>query len=154
MTANQPLDQPTYQALESYLYAYLQFLQSAGHHVLFSLPNFSDADEELLIDYSEVADELLDLQEVHGVAIADINKYLSTSWLKAAMLASSQEGQFLNRPGISLAEYQSTWISQRADIHFHLTFGTPEVTALCNDEVIVKYIIDEALFYKSDTFAG
>lgn len=122
--------------------------------MLFSLPNFSDLEEELKIDYSEVVDSPLHLQEVHGVAIADINRYLSTLWLKAAMLASGPEGQVLDRPGISLAEYRSTWISQRADIHFHFTFGTPEVVALCNDEVIVHYVIDEAYFYKSDNFEG
>ncbi|EKM54057.1 uncharacterized protein PHACADRAFT_145658 [Phanerochaete carnosa HHB-10118-sp] len=154
MTISRETDQPSSQALESYLQTYLAFLQSAGHHVLFSLPNFSDLEEELQIDYSEVVDSPLHLQEVHGVVIADINRYLSTLWLKAAMLASGPEGQVLDRPGISLAEYRSTWISQRADIHFHLTFGAPEVVALCNDEVIVHYVIDEAYFYKSDNFDG
>ncbi|GJE96749.1 hypothetical protein PsYK624_129550 [Phanerochaete sordida] len=148
------VDQPSFQALEIYLRAYLSFLQAAGHHVFLSLPSFSDAEGGVDIHYSEVITHQSRLQEVHGVAITDINKYLSTAWLKAAMLASGPEGQIYDRPGISLAEYQSTWLSQRSDVHFHFTFGPPEVSVLCNDEVVVNFVIDEASFYQSDNFEG
>lgn len=148
------VDAQSFQALEFYFRVYLVFLHCAGCHVLFTLPNFSDAKDELLIDYSEVIEHELRLQEVHGVAIADINRYLATSWLKAAMLASGPEGQVYDRPGISLAEFRSTWLSQRAEINFYFTFGPPDVAALCSDEIIVHYVIDEALFFQYDKVEG
>lgn len=140
------------QALESYLQGYLQLLQSAGHHVLFSLPNFDDDGQRPYLDFSQIAHILLNLEEVHGVSIEQINRYLSASWLKAAMLAGAQNGQPIDRPAISLAEYRSTWILHDGDVHFHLKFGAPQVAALCNDEILMYFIVDEVLFYDSEDF--
>ena len=140
------------QALEAYLQGYLQFLRCAGHHVLFSLPDFDDDGERHLIDFSQIAHVLLNIQEVHGVSIEQINRYLSNSWLKAAMLAGAQNGQPIDRPAISLAEYRSTWVLHDGGIHFHLKFGAPQVVALCNDEIIMTFVVDEVLFYDTEDF--
>jgi hypothetical protein len=140
------------QALEAYLHGYLQLLSNAGHHVLFSLPDFNDDGEHVLIDFSQVAHTLYNLQEIHGVPIEQINRYLSTSWLKAALLAGAQNGQPVDRPAISLAEYRSTWVLHDGGIHFHIKFGAPQVAALCNDEILMYFIADEVLFYKTEDF--
>lgn len=141
------------QSLEAYLLAYLQFLQSAGHHVLFSLPNFDDEGLKPFIDFSQIAEFPLTLGEVHGVAIAKINEYLSASWLKAVMLAGAANGQPVDRPSISLAEYRSTWVlHDHSGLHFHLKFGAPQVAALCNDELVMTFVVDEVLFYEGEKF--
>ncbi|EKM54028.1 uncharacterized protein PHACADRAFT_257609 [Phanerochaete carnosa HHB-10118-sp] len=140
------------QSLEIYLRTYLQFLQAAGHHVLFSLPDFNIENPNVLIDFSQAARVLLNISEVQGISIEQINRFLSTSWLKAAMLAGAQNGLPVDRPAISLAEYRSTWVLRDENIHFHLKFGAPQVAALCNDEILLYFLVDEALFYDGEDF--
>ena len=146
------------QALEFYLHGYLKFLQSAGLHVFFSQSIFDDEPEahKLLNDYSRDVQlkelELLKLMEVHGVTIAQINRYLSTMWLKAAMLVGAQSNKLIDRPAASIAEFSNMWGAHEDDVFFHLRFGTPEVAALCDDEVIVYFVVDEAYFYESEDF--
>ncbi|EKM54030.1 uncharacterized protein PHACADRAFT_257614 [Phanerochaete carnosa HHB-10118-sp] len=146
------------QALEFYLGVYTKFLQSAGHHVLFSLPNFDDEPEgrRLLIDHSRDTQrkyvDMLGLTEVHDIAVTLINRYLSTTWLKAAMLVGAQSEKSLDRSQASIAEYANTWTAHEGGAFFHVRFGAPEVAALCNDEIIVYFVIDEVFFYDSEDF--
>lgn len=140
------------QCLETYLQHYLRFLKLAGHHVLFSLPDFNAESQSMLIDFSLAAETLPELHEIQGVAIEEINRFLSTSWLKAAMLASAQNGETHDRPAIALAEYRSTWVLHEEEVHFHLMFGPPKVAALCNEEVLVYFKVDEASFYEGVDF--
>ena len=106
-----------------------------------------------MIDFSQAARTLLHIAEIQGVSIEQIDQYLNTAWLKTAMLAGAQNGDLVDRPSISLAEYRSTWIGHDEDIQFHLRFGAPHVAALCNEEILVYFTVDEALFYDSDDFS-
>ncbi|EKM54017.1 uncharacterized protein PHACADRAFT_196455 [Phanerochaete carnosa HHB-10118-sp] len=128
------------QSLEFYLYQYLEFLQSAGHHTLSSLPGFEDdkGDVPTTINYSWIADvalrQLVQLDEIHSVSLWKINGYLSTVWLKAAMLVSIQTDALSDRSGTSLAEYR--------------------VTAWGNDEVIMTFVVDEVFLYSGTKWEG
>ena len=68
------------------------------------------------------------------------------------MLAGAQNGLPVDRPAISLAEYRSTWVLHDENVHFHLKFGAPQVAALCNDEILLYFFVDEALFYDGEDF--
>lgn len=146
------------QALEFYLGVYIKFLQSSGHHVLFSLPNFDDEPEghRLLIDHSQDTQgqfvAMLKLTEVRDIAVALINRYLLSTWLKAAMLVGAQGGGSLDRLQSSIAEYANTWTAHEGNVFFHIRFSAPEVVALCNEEVVVYFIVDEVFFYNSEDF--
>ena len=138
-----------WQAIEAYLQNYLYLLQSAGHHVLFSLPNFDDAGLRPYLDFSQIAYRLLDVEDVHGVAIEQINKYLSASWLSTLILANKQS---VDHSVVSLAEYRSTWAPQDVHVHFHLNFGAPHVSALCDDEILMHFVLDDVRFYETADF--
>jgi hypothetical protein len=133
--------------LAIYLGEYLNFLQKAGHAVLFCLPEFDDLGLHLGSDYSMATGNLPGASQVLGVDIEKINSHLSTSWLNAAMVAATPEASSTNRSRVSLAEYQSNWSSHNLGVHFHITFGPPKVEALCNQEVVVFFSLDDVSFY-------
>lgn len=138
------------QALSFYLIHYLQLLQNAGHHVLFSLPDFDDDRLQVSIDFSTQGQTLLELEEVYGVSVEKINAFLSSSWLKSAMLVSGKKTA--DRPALSLAEYRSTWVLNDSSAHFHVRLGAPRIKAVCNQEVILFFSVDEVQFYDTTDF--
>ena len=142
------------QALAFYLVEYLALLQSAGSHVLFSLPDFDDDRRRLFIDFSSYARSLLDVDEIYDISVEKINTFLSSSWLKAAMLAGGKNGPSADRGALSLAEYKSTWsLDESSSTHFHVKLGAPRIKALCNQEVVLYFVLDEVLFYDSKDFS-
>ncbi|EKM50129.1 uncharacterized protein PHACADRAFT_153519 [Phanerochaete carnosa HHB-10118-sp] len=142
------------QALAFYLSEYLLVLQSAGNHVLFSLPDFDDDRRRLFIDFSTYARSLLDVDEIYDISVEKINTFLSSSWLKAAMLAGGKNGPSADHAALSLAEYQSNWsLDESSNTHFHIKLGSPRIKALCNQEVVLYFVIDEVLFYDSKDFS-
>lgn len=140
------------QALAFYLSQYLLLLQAAGHHVLFSLPDFDDDRLHVSIDFSTQGQSLLELEEVYGVSVEKINAFLSSSCLKSAMLAGGRRGPVSDRPALSLAEYRSTWVLNDSPTHFHVKLGAPRIKAVCDREVIIVFSVDEVLFYDSPDF--
>ena len=140
------------EALAFYLSHYFKLLKSAGNHVLFSLPDFDDDRRRVTIDFSANGQAVLDVDEIYGVSVEKINTYLSSSWLKAAMLAGGKNGPSADRAAISLAEYRSTWVLGDNSVHFHVRLGAPRIRALCGQEVVLFFTIDEVLFYDSADF--
>ena len=133
-----------------YLTEYLVFLHNAGNHVLFSLPDFDDDRYRLTIDYSLVGGTVLEVDHIHGVSVDKINTYLSSVWLKAAMLTG---GDVTDWKSLCLAEYRTTWRPMGdADDHFILRLGAPRVKPVCSREAIVYFTVDEVLFYESADF--
>ena len=140
------------EALAFYLSQYLNLLKSSGNHVLFSLPDFDDDRRRVTIDFSANAQALVDVDEIYGISVEKINTFLSSSWLKAAMLAGGRNGPSADRAAISLAEYRSTWVLGDSNVHFHVKLGAPRIRALCQQEVILYFTVDEVLFYESADF--
>ncbi|TFY52793.1 hypothetical protein EVJ58_g9812 [Rhodofomes roseus] len=93
-------------AFVHYLNEYLVFLHQAGNHVFCSLPDFDDDRYRLTIDYSLMGGTVLEVDDIHGVSVDKINAYLSSVWLKAAMLMG---GELDDWKSLCLAEYRSTW---------------------------------------------
>ncbi|KZT11520.1 uncharacterized protein LAESUDRAFT_274940 [Laetiporus sulphureus 93-53] len=121
-------------ALVFYLSQYLSFLQQARYHVLFSLPDFDDDRYKLTIDYSLMGSQVLDIDEICGVSIDKINTYLSSVWLKAAMLVGAEGGA---------ADWKDTCLAE---------LGAPRVKAICSREAVVYFRIDEVFFYDGVNF--
>ncbi|KZT64494.1 hypothetical protein DAEQUDRAFT_678489 [Daedalea quercina L-15889] len=137
-------------AFVHYLNEYLVFLHQAGNHVLFSLPDFDDDRYRLTIDYSLLGGTVLEVDDIYGISVDKINAYLSSVWLKAAMLVG---GDIDDWRSLCLAEYRSTWRPLRDwDGHFHLRLGTPRVKPVCSREAIVYFSVDEVLFYEDADF--
>ncbi|KAI0916987.1 hypothetical protein AcW1_007702 [Taiwanofungus camphoratus] len=140
-------------ALVFYLKQYLELLQNAGNHVLFSLPDFDDDRYRLTIDYSLMGSSLLDVDEIHGVPTEKINTYLSSVWLKAAMLVGEPTGQEVDWRQTCLAEYRSTsTVLVDSDVHFHVKMGAPRIKPVCSREAVLFFSIDEVLFYNNSDF--
>ena len=136
-----------------YLQEYLVFLHNAGNHVLFSLPDFDDDRYRLTIDYSLMGGTVLEVDDIHGVSVDKINTYLSSVWLKAAMLAGDAAAAAADWKSLCLAEYRSTWRPMAdADDHFILRLGAPRVKPVCSREAIVYFTVDEVLFYDDADF--
>ncbi|KZT65463.1 hypothetical protein DAEQUDRAFT_524238 [Daedalea quercina L-15889] len=137
-------------AFVHYLNEYLVFLHQAGNHVLFSLPDFDDDRYRLTIDYSLMGGTVLEVDDIYGVSVDKINTYLSSVWLKAAMLMGTDLDDW--KP-LCLAEYRSTWRPLPGwDGHFHLRLGAPRVKPVCSREAIVYFSVDEVLFYEDADF--
>ncbi|CCM05147.1 uncharacterized protein FIBRA_07356 [Fibroporia radiculosa] len=138
-------------ALEFYLRKYLVFLHSAGHHVLFSLPEFDeDGRSRLLIDYSSMGNAFPDLDEIQGISVDLVNTQLSSNWLKAAMQTVDVVDEIHDWREISLAEYRSTFNNYQhmgSDVHFHAKLGAPTLTAVCAQEATIIFTLEEVLFY-------
>lgn len=144
-------DEIGFNALTFYLKHYLRFLSNAGHRILFSLPDFDDDNLSVFIDFSAVSKTTALVEEVHGVSLEKVNTFLSTAWLNAAMLATGENAE--SDIKISLAEYRSTMGTHNNDLHFTARFGAPRVEALCNQEVILYFKIEELCTYESDDFS-
>ncbi|KAJ7210092.1 hypothetical protein GGX14DRAFT_451427 [Mycena pura] len=140
-------------ALAFYLFEYLHFLRSAGNHVLFDLPDFDDNKFSPNIDYSLVS-TALEVDEfccdtVHDTSLSDINKYLYDKWLIAATLGRPRDVL-----SICLAEISSTWLMNTSiDTHFHIRFGAPHTKALCSNEVLLHFTIEDIAFFGSSDFS-
>ncbi|KAJ6457917.1 hypothetical protein C8R45DRAFT_560881 [Mycena sanguinolenta] len=147
----------TADSLEWYLRKYLVFLQSAGHHVRYDLPDFNDVKYRSHINYSLVTG-VLERQElcagvtVHGITEFKINEFLRETWLD---VISRTQGFYGGRPtdmlSSCLTEIQSNWIGN-LDHHFHIRFGPPHVRALCTREVVLSFVAPNVHFYDSVDF--
>ncbi|KAJ6464047.1 hypothetical protein C8R45DRAFT_1220135 [Mycena sanguinolenta] len=147
----------TADALEWYLKQYLTFLQNAGHHVRYDLPDFDNDKYRLDINYSLVtrafeSEELCARVTVHGISETKINEFLRDTWLD---VVSKSQGFCGERPtdmlSSCLSEIRSTWVGN-VDHHFSIRFGPPSVRALCNHEVVLYFRASKLYFYDSADF--
>lgn len=130
---------------------YLAFLQQAGHHVLYNLPDFDNEKSTIKIDYSLSSDALA-LQKMFpdlpicGYTVGDINEYLYKKWCQAAMADESTE------LGRCLSEVKSSWLMNCCiDLNFHMFLAKPRVIPLCSHEVVLIFRIEElAIFANGD----
>ncbi|KAK7042564.1 hypothetical protein R3P38DRAFT_320807 [Favolaschia claudopus] len=147
----------TADALEWYLKKYLVFLQSAGQHVRFDLPDFDDDEARPHIDYSLMTralehEELCAHVSVHGISEAKINEFLRETWLDVVSKAQGFGGSApTDKLASCLTEVQSTWVGH-LDSHFHLRFNPPRVRVLCSHEVVMYFTTAAAHFHQSEDF--
>ncbi|THH09766.1 hypothetical protein EW145_g1793 [Phellinidium pouzarii] len=117
---------------------YLPTLKRAGHHVLYSLPDFDTlASTTSHIDYSIINDSsTLTTDTLHGVNITDINNFLRGLWLQAAAFVDEHGLSIDTVSKTSLAELRTS--TEGIDgIHMHLCFGPIYIQPLCKREIIL-----------------
>ena len=135
-------------ALLFYMHKYLEFLQSAGHHTLYDLPDF-EGKFKAKIDYT-LQERPADLEvlsagvSIQGTNLQEVNAFLNRQWLTAA--SSEQSEDPLSK---CLAELSSSWLAHaETDTRFHIRFGPPKITALCQDELILCFDVEDVAFFK------
>ncbi|KAH9910984.1 hypothetical protein B0H21DRAFT_714389 [Amylocystis lapponica] len=121
-------------ALVFYLSKYLQTLRNAGNHVLFSLPDFDNAEYKLTIDYSLAGSNLSHLSEICGISVHKINHYLSSTWLTAAILAAGY-----------------THTKDDGPLALRSILAAPRIRPLCSKEVIMYFKIEEVEFFEGSS---
>ncbi|KAJ7611201.1 hypothetical protein FB45DRAFT_1037536 [Roridomyces roridus] len=141
-------------ALTLYMPEYLQFLRSAGNHVLFNLPDFDDDMFSPNINYSLIS-RALEVEEfccdvVHGTSLGEINRYLYGKWLAGAAMGRPKDVL-----SVCLAEINSTWLPSSSidSTQFHISFGAPQIKALCSHEVLLYFNIDHIAFFEGSDFS-
>ncbi|KAF8884778.1 hypothetical protein BD779DRAFT_1535264 [Infundibulicybe gibba] len=142
------------EALVFYMRRYLDHLHRTGHDILFSIPDYDHPNK--MIDYSlnsciDRVFSTLDIEigDVFGVSVEEINRTLSSKWLKSVMDAGAGPDP-ANRDLVCLAEYHSTWMATIAErsIQFHIEFGAPRIRVLCEREAALYFKIDKLRVYK------
>ncbi|KAH9937112.1 uncharacterized protein B0H18DRAFT_867006 [Fomitopsis serialis] len=135
-----------------YLQRYLEFLQKAGNHVLFSLPNFEISRLPLTIDYTASRrDIVMGCTELYGVHVSKINEQLKLTWTKAAVATAigvSDGVATSDWKANSVAEYRGSWSIYQSDVRFHLKFGPPTVDAICSREAVLNLMLDKVLVFE------
>ncbi|KAF8214864.1 hypothetical protein K438DRAFT_2008968 [Mycena galopus ATCC 62051] len=144
----------TADSLEWYLRKYLTFLQNAGHHVRFDLPDFDDATYKPNIDYSLATRAFVDADlcagvDVHGIAEWKINEFLRQTWLDIDF----KMGALTDKVSGCLSQIESNWIPH-LDQHFRIEFAPPRVRALCKHEVVLYFTAANVFFFESQDFAS
>ena len=132
-----------------HLKGYLKFLQKAGHHILYCLPEFNDAGLRYTVDFSAAVEAFLGVDKVFHIPTQKINDYLAASWLNAILPSDTSGTPSSTGAGLALTQYLSTWSSTDFGIHFDILFSAPTVKALCSQEVLVTFNIQTVSFYES-----
>ncbi|KAI0632188.1 hypothetical protein C8Q77DRAFT_1158853 [Trametes polyzona] len=140
--------------LARFLTQYLELLHSAGNHVLFSLPQFDQRAIQAEVKYSLIgqSEEYYEwLESLNSVTVEQINAYMSSVWLKSAMLArgslTSDNTDWRPR---CLAEFSRS----EGDVHFRMQLGAPTVKILCEREVVMWFDIDTLEFFEDGDFTA
>ncbi|KAH9891709.1 hypothetical protein C8Q73DRAFT_782384 [Cubamyces lactineus] len=141
------------ETLIRYLGQYLEFLQEAGNHVLFSLPQFNQHSAPMEIDYSLASrpGEQHWQESIYDVSVDQINAYLSSLWLKSTMLA---QGSILQEDCDWRLRCLTELVHKESGFYYRLRFGAPRVNILCSKEVVVYFDIDELEFFDNEELAG
>ncbi|KAI0335832.1 hypothetical protein GY45DRAFT_1239802 [Cubamyces sp. BRFM 1775] len=136
-----------------YLEQYLDLLQDAGNHVLFSLPQFSQHTASMEIDFSLAScpEEHHWQDTIYDISVDQINAYLSSLWLKSTMLA---EGVLIKRDTDWRLYCLTEYVRKEAGCSYRLRFGAPRVNILCSKEVVVYFDIDELEFFDNEDLTG
>ncbi|KAI0826876.1 hypothetical protein BC628DRAFT_226056 [Trametes gibbosa] len=141
-------------SLLRYMNQYLNLLHDAGNHVLFSLPQFGRVDSEIDITFSitGISMEVEWLESIYGVSVQQINSYMSSLWLKSAMLAYGSITGDITEPD-QRARCFAEFNRKESGEFFRIKFGAPHVKILCAREVVLQFDIDELEFWENDDFS-
>jgi hypothetical protein len=85
---------------------------------------------------------------VRGTSVSAINAHLRDAWLKVASLTHAPADKLT----MCLYELKTQWLGAGTDGHYDIRFAPPTIKALCEDEVIVYYNIEELKVYEDAAF--
>ena len=140
-------------ALSFYMHKYLEFLQAAGYHTLYDLPDF-DNKMKAKLDYSlHYAPIDLDVLcagvSLHGTNVQELNSSLHRKWLNAASAACDLPEDPLS---VCIAEMKSSWLDSATEMgNFHMRLGPPTITALCQSEIIISFEVEDIAFFHEES---
>ena len=141
------LNGQTKAALSFYMHKYLEFLQNAGLHTLYDLPDF-ESKLKVKIDHS-LHYRYIDLEvlcagvSIYGTNIQELGGVLHRKWLNSASAGRPEDPL-----SICLAELNSAWLDNaEVEKQFHARFGPPKITALCQNEVILTFEVEDIAFF-------
>ncbi|KAI8986088.1 hypothetical protein BD414DRAFT_416881 [Trametes punicea] len=140
-------------ALLRYLAQYLEILNEAGNHILFSLPQFDQRTAPMEIDYSLMTNTREDYEwqdVVAGVTVEQINAYLASLWVKSALLAHTNVA---NKSTDWRLRCLTEFVHREQGSYYRLKFGAPRVTILCSKEVVIYFDINELEFFGDADFS-
>lgn len=141
---------------EEHLKNYLRFLTKAGHHVIYSLPDWDDDGLTRTIDFSISANShslAKHIDTYAAVEFININQHLHKAWHDVyhkiyeddeLLFSGKRQKSAISREFRSLLEYHSEKLVD--GIAFHADFGPITVAPLCAKEVVVFINIDEIMF--------
>ncbi|PCH36213.1 hypothetical protein WOLCODRAFT_28384 [Wolfiporia cocos MD-104 SS10] len=133
-------------ALGFYMRKYLEFLTKAGCYVFFSIPYFSDSRYRLTVDFSSW-NTTATCEEIHNVAVTDINAQIWSSWMKDAMVVEQESTEEIT----SMAVCRGTSIEQEVTTHFDAKLSAMTVKGVCSEEAVVEITIDEITVVREDS---
>lgn len=144
---DQSLNGQTKAALSFYMHKYLEFLQNAGFHTLYDLPDFENklkAKIDHSLHYRPIDLEVLCAGvSVYGTNIQELAGSLHRKWLNVASIGLPEDPL-----SICLAELDSAWLGNAEIEHqFYARFGPPRITALCGSEVILYFDVQDIAFF-------
>jgi hypothetical protein len=128
-------------ALTHYLHEYLQVLSES--QVFLDLVHYGDGEDDLNphVDHAIVTtaaqirewclEDIVKLLTKYPSSV--MNDYLEDQFEAAVELSAAAQTEAQR---LLLAEFQSGWLQKSANIPFRFSFGAPQVTVLCKDEVI------------------
>ncbi|KAH8110420.1 hypothetical protein DFH11DRAFT_1803752 [Phellopilus nigrolimitatus] len=134
---------------------YLPTLKRAGHHVLYSLPDFDNlSSTSAHIDYSVISKRTLATDSLFGISVDDVNTFLRGLWLQAAAFIDEYGLKMDTVAKSFLAELRTPTTDGIDDMHMHLYFGPLQVQPLCKREVVLYLNIQDIHVYLNGGFDG
>lgn len=129
--------------MEDFLHGYFELLQNAGHHILHYLPDFNDSNIHHSSDFCSAVTNTTAVNQVWGIPTEKINEYLFTAWRNALILSSILTETLSTGPSLSLSQYHNSWSLRSSDSSLVIGFSAPTVSAVCEQEVLISFNIDE-----------
>ena len=126
---------------------YLPILRDAGHHTLYSLPDFAATTSPKKVDYSVISTRDLPGAELFGVSVEDINGNFRRLWGQATEYIK-QNGFSDDRTGFNfLAEMRATKIINGVTMDVQLSLGPMNIQALCKTEIVLYLAVQDILVF-------
>lgn len=132
--------------MEDFLHGYFELLQNAGHHILHYLPDFNDSNFHHSSNFCSAVTNTTTVNRVWGIPTEKIDEYLSTAWLNALILSSILTETLSTGPSLSLSQYHNSWSLRSSDSSLVISFSAPTVSAVCEQEVLISFNIDEVYY--------
>ncbi|PAV23026.1 hypothetical protein PNOK_0009300 [Pyrrhoderma noxium] len=132
--------------LTSYLTSYyLPLLAKAGHHALYSLPDFNNLSATAsYVDYSFLRKDSIIVDKIYGISAKDINIYLCWLWFQAHYYVLGNGARENNSLQTFLSEMRIPVMYGNEKHFMKLVLRPMQIRLLCSKEIILEIDFREA----------
>ena len=132
--------------LTSYLTSYyLPPLAKAGHHALYSLPDFNNLSATAsYVDYSFLRKDSIIVDKIYGISAKDINIYLCWLWFQAHYYVLGNGARENNSLQTFLSEMRIPVMYGNEKHFMKLVLRPMQIRLLCSKEIILEIDFREA----------